>query len=62
MLSDSDSFLQIQNPMDLQTRLSEIRIQLSFWKAHIHHSSQLAIVHAKVNKYIQMCLSTECDF
>jgi len=42
-------FLQIQNPMNLQiSRL--IRIQLSFWKAHVHHLSQSGVSHTKANR------------
>jgi len=37
-----------------QTRLRWIWIQLSFWKAFFHHSSQSAISHAAVNK--QLCM------
>jgi len=32
-------------------RLIQIRIQLSFWKTQVHHSSQSAVSHTKVNKY-----------
>ena len=38
-------------------RLAWILIQLSFWKAQVHHSSQSAISHTQVNKYtLNSCL------
>jgi len=51
ILSDFVNFLQIRNPMDFRL----IRIQLSFWKAHVHHSSQSAVSHIKVNKCTLNC-------
>jgi len=39
----------MQNPTIF--RLIRTLIQISFWKAHVHHSSQSAISHTKVNKY-----------
>jgi len=38
------------NPTDLQTYLTRIWIHLLHRKAHIHHSLQSAISHAKVNQ------------
>jgi len=39
MLSESNNFWQIWNPMDLQNHLSRIQIYLSLHKALIYHSS-----------------------
>ena len=35
------------------THSNKVRFRFSFWKAHIHHSLQPAISHAKVNKYTE---------
>jgi len=49
MLSDSDNFLQVKNLTDF--RLIWIWVQLSFWKAQVHHSLQSVVSHTTVNKY-----------
>ena len=49
MSSDSDNFLQVQNLTDF--RLIWTWVQLSFWKAQVHHSLQSVVSHTKVNKY-----------
>jgi len=49
MLSDSVSFCK--HNFWRMFRLIPIWIQLSFWIAHVHHSSQSTISHRKVNKY-----------
>jgi len=49
MVSDSDIICKLE----IQQIFRLTRIQLSFWKAQVHHSMQSAISHTntKVNKY-----------
>jgi len=54
---------QIRNPMDFQTQVRQIQIQLSFWKAFFHHLLQSTTSHPKVNNqtlnsYLLMSIQT----